>query len=279
MRSETLALSNRTDVRHWPGMRSEYSWIPPGESAGRTEPNQVGVSFTRHSKAVYESDGHTVEGDIPPGAVFVTGTETITWMRVREATEALEIFPDLTLLHSLAPETFALQPIRSTRDGTVLAISMLLRRVHATGSTLSDVAASTLAHRLAVHLLEQYCGTPRRLPDHPGRLARSTVDRVAEFVDAELAGQLTLDRIAAAAALSPYHFARTFKHTTGLAPHQFVMARRIDRATTLLRSGSSVVETAHAVGLSNVSHFRRVFRRHTGVLPGEVSKIGPSARR
>jgi AraC family transcriptional regulator len=105
------------------------------------------------------------------------------------------------------------------------------------------------------------------------------VDRVVEFVDAELGGELTLDRLAATAAMSPFHFARTFKHTTGIAPHQFVMARRMERAAALLRSGMSVLDTAHAVGLSNVSHFRRVFRRHHGVLPGQLSKIGPSATR
>jgi AraC family transcriptional regulator len=252
-------------------MRSEYSRIPPGEGAGRTEPNQIGVSFTHHRAAVYESDGRTVESDIAAGSVFVTGTETITWTRVRETTEALEIFPDLELLHTLALEIPELEPARATRDGTVLAISTVLKRVHATGSTLSDIVASTLAHRLAVHLLEQYCGAPRQLREHPGRLERSTVDRVTEFVDAELTGELTLDRIAAAATMSPFHFARTFKHTTGIAPHQFVMARRMERAAALLRSGMSVLDTAHAVGLSNVSHFRRVFRRHHGVLPGEVN--------
>jgi AraC family transcriptional regulator len=257
----------RTDVRHWPGMRSEYSWIPPGHSAGRTEPNQVGVSFTDHHAAVYEADAKTVEGDIPAGAVFVTGTEPITWTRVRETTEALEIYPDLSLLRQRE-----LEPATAARDGTVLAISSILRRVHATGTGLSDVAASTLAHRLAAHLLGNYCGPPA-VDRHPGLLDRATVDRVTEVVDAELAGPLTLDRLARAATLSPYHFARAFKATTGMAPHQFVTARRIDRAKALLlNTRASVVDVANAVGMSNVSHFRRVFRRHLGVLPGALRR-------
>jgi len=254
-------------------MRSEYSWIPSGESAGRTEPNQVGVSFTSHRAAVYESDGRTVEADIAAGAVFVTGREPITWTRVRETTEALEIFPDLDLL-----QAHELEPVSATRDGTVLAISSVLHRVHAADSTLSDIAASTLAHRLAGHLLEQYAGL--RITPRTGRLDRATVDRVAEFVDAELAGRLTLDRLSAVATLSPFHFARAFKATTGLAPHQFVTARRVNRATMLLLGSTvSVIDVAHAVGLSNISHFRRIFRRHTGVLPGDLRenrKIRPS---
>lgn len=269
------------NVRHWPGMRSEYNWIAANDGATRTEPNQVGVSFSNHRAAVYELAGRTVQADIVAGSVFVTGREPITWTRTLETTEALEIYPDLDLVASLAPGRPEIAPAAG-RDGTVLAIASILKRAHLAGSALTDVAASTLAHRLAGHLLANYSDVrPTHLPG--GLLDRRTVDRVTEFVDAELAGVLTLDRLAAVALLSPFHFARVFKATTGLAPHQFVTARRIQRAKVLLgTSTASVPDIAHAVGLSNVSHFRRVFRDHTGVLPGQVrenSKLGPSARR
>ena len=265
------------DVRQWPGMRSEYNLIAASEGATRTGPHQIGVAFSSHRRAVYEVAGRTVEADIPAGSVFVTGREPITWFRTVETTEALEIYPDLALVAALAPGLPEIAPAAGS-DGTVLAIASILQRVHLAGSTLSDLAASTLAHRLVGHLVTHY-GDVR--PTHPpvGGLDRRTVDRVIEFVDAELSGVLTLDRLAAVAMLSPFHFARAFKVTTGLAPHRFVMARRVQRATALLRGSSAgVAEIAHAVGLSNVSHFRRVFRDHTGALPGQVrenSKIGP----
>jgi AraC family transcriptional regulator len=255
-------------------MRTEYSWIPAGESAGRTEPNQVGVSFTQHAAAVFESDGRTVRSNIAAGSVFVTGDEPITWHQVEETSEALEIFPEPALLPP------GLRPSSATRDGTVLAIATVLRRVHAAGLDLSDIEASTLAHRLAGHLLERHSPAKAVLP-RQGKLDHATVDRVAQFVDAELSGELTIEALAAVATLSPFHFARAFKASTGLAPHQFVTARRVDRAKTLLLgSDASVVDVAHAVGLSNVSHFRRVFRGHLGVLPGAIrdSKIRPSQR-
>jgi AraC family transcriptional regulator len=104
-------------------------------------------------------------------------------------------------------------------------------------------------------------------------LDRRTVDRVTEFVDADLAAMITLDKMADVAALSPFHFARAFKATTGLAPHRFVTARRLETAkTALLTSDTSVVRVAHSVGFSNVSHFRRVFRREFGVAPGELRR-------
>jgi len=260
-----------SDVRHWPGMRSEYSWIPARDGETRTEPDQVGVSFSGHESAVYASGARTVEGDIAGGAVFVTGHEPIVWHRIRELTEAVEIYPDRALLG-----TAELAPARAVQDGTVLAIASVLRRVHVAGGALSDIAASTLTHRLVIHLLGEYAGVRQQVA---GRLGRATVDRVTEFVDAGLGEVVTLDRLAAVAGLSPYHFARAFKATTGLAPHQFVMTRRMDRALRLLvTTRASVLEVAHAVGLSNVSHFRRVFNAHIGVLPGEVRKFRPSAR-
>ena len=252
-------------------MRSEYSRIPAGDSPGRTAPYQIGVSFSRHDAAVYEADGRTRSTDIAPGAVFVTGGEPITWMRIGETSEALEIFPDLDLLGTEAATALAtaLETTQAKRDGTVLAISSVLRSAHASRTGLSDIAASTLAHRLAEHLRVEYAGIPgaRR----KGLLDRRTVDRIAEYVDTELEHELTLDRLADVAMLSPFHFARAFKATTGLAPHQFVVARRMDRAKRmLLATKKPVPDIAYAVGLSNLGHFRRMFRRHLGLNPGEL---------
>lgn len=262
-------------------MRSEYSWIRAGEGPTRTGTWQAGVSFSQHHAAVYELAGRTVDADIAAGSVFVTGRSPISWLRIAEITEAVEVYPDRGLLRTLAEAEPELQPATAVRDGTVLAICSVLKRVHTGGGTLTDVAASTLAHRLAAHLLVHYGGRPAVRERGPARLDRATVDRVTELVDAELAGPLTLDRLAGEALLSPFHFAHAFKATTGLAPHEFVTARRMHRATTLLTSSTTAVpDVARAVGLSNVSHFRRVFRRHMGVPPGmlrEKRKIGPCA--
>lgn len=258
----------RAGVRQWPGLRSEYSWLPAGGDGTRTKPHQIGVSFSAHRGAVFESGGRVSSADIAAGSVIVTGAEPLTWLRAPEATEALEIYPEAGAGPRWEAESAAV-----VRDGTVLAIASVLKRVHATGTDLSDIAASTLAHRLAEHLSRHY-GSEHRDDARPrGALDRASVDRVAEYVDANLSGPLTLDQLAAVAMLSPYHFARLFRRTTGLAPHQFVTSRRVDRATRLLiGSGTSVVDIAAAVGMPNTSHFRRVFRRHTGLLPGQLRR-------
>lgn len=264
-------MRHRADVRQWPGMRSEYSWLPAGGDGTRTEPHQVGVSFSAHRGAVFESGGRVTSADIAGGSVIVTGAEPLTWLRAPEATEALEIYPEI--------DRWGVESAAVVRDGTLLAIASVLKRVHAAGTDLSDIAASTLAYRLADHLSRRYGGERRDDARPRGALDQASVDRVAEYVDANLSGPLTLDRLAAVAMLSPYHFARSFRRTTGLAPHQFVTSRRVDRATRLLvGSGVSVDDIAVAVGMPNTSHFRRVFRRHTGLLPGQLRRSTGRAR-
>src|SRR5262249_49874441 len=148
----------------------------------------------------------------------------------------------------------------------VVAVCSVLRQAHTAGLMLSDVASSTLAHRLAEHLVTNYGRPQKHEKRPPGRLAKEVVDTVAAYVDAELAGSLTLDRLAKVVYLSPFHFAHAFQATTGLSPHQFVAQRRIQRATALLTFAPDPVEqVAAAVGFSNVSHFRRLFRRYVGV--------------
>src|SRR5262245_59619362 len=158
-----------TDVRQWPGMRSEYSWIPARQGETRTEPDQVGVSFSSHRAAVYAPGPRTIKADIPGGSVFVTGREPIVRNHVEETTEAVEIYPDRALLGSAE-----LEPVTAARDGTVLAIASILRRAHVSGTPLSDVAASTLTHRLVTHLLGD-------AQTEPGHLSRRTVNEVTEF--------------------------------------------------------------------------------------------------
>jgi AraC family transcriptional regulator len=265
-----------SSVIHWPGMRSEYAWLPPHDEPTVTKPHQVGVSFSRHSGQEYESAGRAVRADIPPGAVFVTGDDGITWGGVAATTESLEIYPDPVLVRRAAPEPPRIESALGVRDGVVFGMAALVKRAHVVGAGLTDIEASTLAHRLVAHLVRAYGeGSPRATAAPAGVLDRRAVDRVTEFVDADLAATITLDRMAGVAALSPFHFARAFKAATGLAPHRFVTARRLEAAkAALLTSDASVVRVAHAVGFSNVSHFRRVFRREFGMAPGELRGAG-----
>jgi len=99
-------------------------------------------------------------------------------------------------------------------------------------------------------------------------LSAPRLQHVTEFIDDNLARALPLSELSAEAHMSPYHFSRLFKESTGVPPHRFVVQRRIDRACGLLLDGHlSIDAIARAVGFRTRSHFSMMFHRLTGTPP------------
>lgn len=92
--------------------------------------------------------------------------------------------------------------------------------------------------------------------------------RVAEFIEEHLAEEISLTALAELADLSLYHFARAFKQSFGVPPHHYHMARRMDRARSLLQSPAlSVTQVGIRIGFRETSSFTRAFRKFTGLTP------------
>lgn len=101
-----------------------------------------------------------------------------------------------------------------------------------------------------------------------GGLSPAALRRVQLYVEANLQSTVNLQRMASAAGLSEFHFARAFKSSLGLPPRQFVEQQRVDKAKTLLRTSSlSLAQIATEVGLGSQSRFTTAFRRATGLTP------------
>ena len=101
-----------------------------------------------------------------------------------------------------------------------------------------------------------------------GGLSTLALKRVHQLIETNLGHDLSLTSMANAAGLSVHHFARVFKQTQGLTPHEFVMKSRIERSRQLLTSSDlSLAEIAASCGFADQSHFARTFRRFTGETP------------
>ena len=79
----------------------------------------------------------------------------------------------------------------------------------------------------------------------------------------------SLEELAAAVNLSPFHFARVFRRATGLPPHAWLKQRRLEQARALLKTGCTAVAVAMQLGFADQSHLSRQFKQVYGVSPGE----------
>jgi AraC-like DNA-binding protein len=101
-----------------------------------------------------------------------------------------------------------------------------------------------------------------------GGLAPFQVRRIAEYIHDHLAERITLYQLARIAGLSTGHFCRAFKQSFGVPTHTYLIRRRVERAQTVMLSTQlPLSDVALACGLSDQSHFTRLFRRIVGETP------------
>jgi AraC family transcriptional regulator len=102
----------------------------------------------------------------------------------------------------------------------------------------------------------------------PLGVGHRNLSKALDFMQANLAASIDLPAIAGVTGLSPSHFARQFRTTTGVAPHQYLLRLRVERAKRLLSgTDTPLVAVAFACGFANQEHLTRMFKRSSGITP------------
>jgi AraC family transcriptional regulator len=212
----------------------------------------------------------------------VPAGSSVQWER-EGSMDLLFIYLEPSLVARVAAESFELDSSRTVVPplsglnvpelrSAMLAVDAELR----TGGVGDSLLAESFANVLAVQLIRHITGRRKLKASADGVLPRPKLRLVVEYIMENLEGNPTLEQMAAVVHLSPYHFARQFKAATGLAPHQYVIARRVERAQELLRTDREVglAEVAIRSGFASQSHFGLHFRRIVGVTPRQF--MGPA---
>src|SRR4029077_15075075 len=147
---------------------------------------------------------------------------------------------------------------RRSTDPTLHHIAMALRAGVQTGAALDRMYGEGLSTALAAHLLREYGAAVPRPKRQYGGLPRAKLVRALEYIQDQLDADLTVSGIAQAVGLSPYHFTRLFKESTGQSPHQYVVDARVRKAKELLTTGKfTISEAAFHLGFADQSHLTR----------------------
>ncbi len=179
-------------------------------------------------------------------------------------------------IDAIPPVTTLVPDERSLSDPLLVAGAWTLSRALTSGAPA--LYADSVAQALTAHLAFRTTGSAPR-PDRPGPpLGTRQIDRIAEYMRAHLADNVTVDELAAVINVSKYHFIRTFATTTGLTPYRYLRRMRMQAGADLLRSTTQpIAGVAAKCGYLNPSHFATAFRSEYGVSPNQFRGHRPAS--
>ena len=207
----------------------------------------------------------------PGFQVFAKAPGTpVRWITRPTAARAVHLHIPPTMLKSFFADRNIGEPEPLTgfvaTDQRLLALGAQYVR-----DVMGGAATDSLVIESYAALLWPYLFAVRKEFPSRGGLSGRVLRRLTDYAMANLGSEVSLSELAAIADLSPYHFCRAFKQSTGLPPHAWLTARRIARAQEMMLAHREMglTEIALGVGYSTQAAFGVAFRRVTGVTPGQ----------
>ena len=258
----------------WDGISLEYYRFRAGRLPEHSHREHL-VTFSlgrRCEGEIRTATGFRARAESAESVCVIPSGQPFTARLVGES-EQVAIYLDPSLvLHAASEAGSSRQSVAvvegcSPNDPLIRSVGLaLLSELDAEGLG-GRLYAESLANVLAVHLLRHYTSASNP-PRFAGGLSGQRLRRVLSFIADNYESDLSLRELAEVAGMSAFHFAREFKRTTGLPPHQYLIKFRIERAKQLLtQSELPLVEVSSRAGFSHQSHFTRLFRKLTGTTP------------
>jgi AraC family transcriptional regulator len=147
-------------------------------------------------------------------------------------------------------------------DSVVADFATTFRAELAADAPNGVLYAESLTVGLVLHLLANYGVAKPKVPSPRGKLNAFQLRAVLECIASQLDDDVSLLTLARQAHISPFHFARLFRATVGVSPHQFVVRLRLERAVRFMKAGKmTLAQIAVECGFHDQPHFTRAFQR------------------
>jgi AraC family transcriptional regulator len=199
-------------------------------------------------------------------------------VRVSEPSECIEVTAAPALRTRIAhelnvPKRADLDEGFARHDPVIWGLSCEMRARVRAGTTIDAVALEECVLRLYHRVFKQFLGG-RDDARGDGGLSSTRTSLVFDWIEAHLSNDFSIVELASAASLTTSHFIRSFRRTTGLSPHQYVRARRLERARAAIVHGATTAGAAAAAGFESLSQFRRAFKSQYGFAPSATPRPG-----
>lgn len=258
----------------WPGISLRHWKVRNGEMPESSFPQHTVTVLLGGAGTTLKQSTAGVRRVIARGAgslCLVPSGQPIS-MQIQSEIECISMFVDPTLLERTASDAFYPGRVEllelEGKDPLIQQIGLALLKEAEADIPAGRLYVDSLVNTLSLHLLHHYTVNTRQTPRFNGGLSGLRLRRTQEYIAAHLDEDLTLDELAQAAGLSPFHFARAFKRTTGQTPQQYLWQQRIERARCLLvESDLPIAEVSLQTGFKNQSHFTTLFRKFTQMTP------------
>jgi AraC family transcriptional regulator len=262
---------------NWQGIHLEYHLQPGHETPEHSfQQHTIVISLCPEVSQVERVlDGQLKTEQILQGDIAVIPANSYHLARWQSEGEFLVLSLDPSFFNQVILESLGLQPVElipqfATPDPLVQQIGLTLKSELKSEGIGSRAYIESLTNTICMHLLRHYSAYGKILPQtSQGKgLSQWKLRQVIAYIQEHLNQDLSLAEISQIADMSMYHFSRLFKHSTGIAPHQYVMNCRIQAAKRLLTTTEkSIEQISQLVGFQNQSHFTNVFRKILGTTP------------
>jgi AraC family transcriptional regulator len=153
-------------------------------------------------------------------------------------------------------------------DSQIKHIGLVLKAELESGCPSGRLFAESLATALGIHLIKQYSTSTQTLREYEGGLPKHRLRQAIDYINDNLEQDIKLANIADVVGMSQYYFCQLFKQSMGIAPYQYVIQQRVERAKQLLQQTEvTISDIALECGFANQSHFTKHFRKLTGITP------------
>lgn len=160
------------------------------------------------------------------------------------------------------------QPLTSSQIKTF--IDIYYRHEHLTLTHGRDVLEKAIILEIFANIYDIFYDGQQISDTESRNLALIT--ELINYIDANIADDLSLERLAEQVNFSTFHLSRLFKRYTGTTLNKYIVTKRIDKAKLLLKDLTSITAVSKEVGFNNYNHFFRTFKNITGLSPADYKE-------